>query len=91
MSGTPLFTTHPPPDGRFSNVTYDPEGEWWEARTLTGRPFFWGITEEEAAYAARVYLEQTHATINHRVIDDAELSLPVERREEIRVEVNEEL
>ena len=88
---TPPGTTHPPPDGRFSNVTHDAEGELWEARTLNGRAFFWGITEEEAAYAARLYLERTHATINHRLITDDELTLSVDRRAEIWCEVDEGL
>lgn len=77
-----------PRAGRFSRVTHDAEGELWEARTITGRPFFWGATEEEAAFAARVYLELTHCTVNQRIITDAELTLPVERREGIRVEVS---
>ncbi len=51
----------------------------------------WGATEEEAAYAARVYLELIHGTLNKRVITDAELTLSEERREEIRHEVSEGL
>ena len=66
-----------PPASRFSNVGYDAEGELWEAYTLTGRAFFWGATEQEAAYAARLYLERTHATINRRMIADAELTPPL--------------
>lgn len=80
-----------PPTSQFSRVTYDAEGELWEACTLSDRPFFWGATEEEAAFAARVYLELTHCTFNHRVIADAELTLPEDRREEIRFEVSEGL
>ncbi len=80
-----------PPASRFSNVGYDAEGELWEARSLSGRAFFWGATEEEAAYAARLYLERTHATSNRRLITDAELALTEARREEIRFEVGEGL
>ncbi len=83
-----------PPEPRtsqFSGVTYDGDGELWEAHTLSGKAFFWGATEEEAAYAALVYLELIHCTLNHRVITDAELALPEERREEIRFEVSEGL
>lgn len=83
-----------PPEPRtsqFSKVAFDAEGELWEARNLSGWAFFWGATEEEAAYAARVYLELIHCTLNHRIISDAELTLPEERREEIRFEVGEAL
>lgn len=80
-----------PPASRFSNVTHDTEGELWEARSLSGRSFFWGATEEEAAYAARVYLELIHGTLNRRIIADAELTLTEARREEIRFEVSEGL
>jgi hypothetical protein len=73
---------------RFSNISYDAEGELWEARSLSGRAFFWGATEEEAAYAARVYLKRTHATSNRRLITDAELTLREERREDIILEIS---
>lgn len=76
---------------QFSRVTYDAEGELWEARSLSGRSFFWGATEEEAAYAARVYLQLIHCTCNRRIIVDAELTLTEARREEIRFEVSEGL
>ena len=76
-----------PRSSQFSRVTYDAEGDLWEARTLSGKAFFWGVSEEEAAFAARLYLERTHCTFNHRIITDAELELPEERREEIRQEV----
>ena len=79
------------PASRFSNVTHDHEGELWEVRALTGRALSWGATEEEAAYAARVYLERTHATLNRRPIADVELTLPEERRREIGFEVGEGL
>ncbi len=85
-------TTPPPPEprtSRYHGVTHD--GEFWQARAANGRVLFWGDTEEEAAYAARVYLEITHATYNRRVITDAELTLPQERRERIRDEVIEAL
>jgi hypothetical protein len=91
VRGTPPGTTHFPPASRFSNVGYDAEGELWEARTLSGQAFFWGATEEEAAYAARLYLEQIHATFNRTLITEAELTLPEERREEIRFEVRDGL
>jgi hypothetical protein len=80
-----------PRTSQFSRVTYDADGDLWESRTLSGRVFFWGASEEEAAYAARVYLELIHCTLNHRIIPDAELTLSEERREEIRVEVIEAL
>lgn len=80
-----------PRSSQFSRVTYDAEGDLWEAHTLSGKVFFWGATEEEAAYAARVYLELIHCTLNHRIITDAELTLPEERREQIRYEVIERL
>lgn len=88
VRGTTLNTVPSPPASRFSNVGYDAEGELWEARTLTGRAFFWGATEEEAAYAARVYLERTHATSNRRLIADADLTLHEDRRREISDEID---
>ncbi len=80
-----------PSDGRFSLVGYDAEGELWESHTLSGRAFFWGTTEEEAAYAARLYLEQIHSDFNRCIITDAELILSNERREEIKSEVGTKL
>lgn len=88
VRAAPPGTAPSPPTSLFSNVGYDAEGELWEARTLTGRAFFWGATEEEAAYAARVYLEHTHATSNRRLIADADLTLTKCRRTEILVEVS---
>ena len=76
---------------QFFKVTYDAEGELWEARTLSGRAFFWGAIEEEAAYAARVYLELIQATRHNRIIADAELTLSEERREQIGFEVRDGL
>lgn len=87
VRAAPPGTAPSPPASRFSNVGYDAEGELWEARTLSGRAFFWGATEQEAAYAARLYLERTHATTNRRLIADAELNLPEDRLAEIRAEV----
>lgn len=78
-----------PQPSRFSGVAFDTEGELWEARTLSGKTFFWGATEEEAAYAARIYLERTHATFNRCMITDAELTLSEDRRKEICFEVDE--
>ena len=78
-----------PPIGRYSNVYFD--GDLWEARSITGRSLLWGATEEEAAYAARVYLELTHNTFNRRLITDAEPTVSQERTEEIRHEVVEAL
>ena len=75
------------PAGRFSNVIYDAEGELWEARTLTGRAFFWGASEQEAAYAARFYLVRNRATFNRNMISDAELTLSERRRLEIESEL----
>ncbi len=82
--------TDPSPEAsRYSNVSHDAEGELWEARTLSGRPFYWGTTEEEAAYAVRLYLERTHSTCNRHMITDDELTLTEDRRVEIGVEVDE--
>jgi hypothetical protein len=78
-----------PKTSRYHGVTHD--GEFWQARAANGRVLFWGDTEDEAAYAARVYLEVTHSTLNRRIITDAELTLPQERREQIRDEVIEAL
>ena len=86
-AGTGRGTVPDAPASRFSNVSYDPEGELWEARTLTGRAFFWGATEQEAAYAARLYLERTHAAFNRNLISDAELTLADQRRREIESEL----
>jgi hypothetical protein len=74
-----------PQTSQFSSVTHD--GEFWQARSLSGKVLCWADTEEEAAFAARVYLELTHNTFNRRVITDAELTLPAERCEQIRDEV----
>ncbi len=80
-----------PPASRFSNVSYDAEGDLWEAHSLSGRAFFWGATEEEAAYAVRFYLDLTHATFNNRIINDTEITLSEERREEIEFEISQSL
>ena len=53
-----------------------------------GKVVFWAETEEEAAYTVRVFLELTQATYNRRIITDAELALPEERREQLRDEIN---
>jgi len=78
-----------PWNSRFSRVTRD--DDLWEARALSGKVFFWGVTEEEAAFGARVYLESIHCSLNHRIITEEELTLSEERREEIRFEVSEGL
>lgn len=85
-------TSPPAPEPKTSpyhGVAYD--GEFYQVRAANGRVLFWGDTEEEAAYAARVYLEITHSTHNRRVITDSELTLSLERREQIREEVIESL
>lgn len=46
--------------------------DFWQARSLSGKVLFWADTEEEAAYAVRVYLEATHNTFHKRVITDAD-------------------
>lgn len=73
----------------YSNVTHD--GEFWQARTLSNKVCFWGDTEEEAAFAARVYLESIPSESldeTTMVISEDQLTLSAMRREEIRHEVD---
>jgi hypothetical protein len=63
------------------------DGELWQAVSLAGKVLFRADTEEEAADAARAYLELTCATHGRVVIQDVDLTLEEGRREQIQYAV----